>query len=133
MGWRCRPRLRRTDKLRPTDLAGVFFVRGTASLAAGATVGALSAFGNWPWHAGAGLLAVSVQRAAAPTWIAVGVLLSGLALYAAGLVAMRRRPLRSAAWAFDRQRGECPYAYQRLYDALPDAAWRKRPRALPNG
>ncbi|MQA76332.1 MAG: hypothetical protein GEU88_18730 [Solirubrobacterales bacterium] len=52
------------------------------------------------WNVGAIVLAVAVPaRAAAPTWIAVGVLLAGLGLYAVAMVAMRRRSLRRAPWA----------------------------------
>jgi nitrite reductase (NO-forming) len=146
-GRRCRARPRRPGELRPTDVAGAFFVAGIAFLAAGVVAGVANEVldvsrGRWlalhlafvggisqlvigasqffagaflatdppprrlvraqlsTWNAGALLLAVAVpQRSAALVWIAVGLLVSGLALYAAGLVAMRRRSLRRAPWA----------------------------------
>jgi nitrite reductase (NO-forming) len=52
------------------------------------------------WNAGAILLAIAIpEHAAAATWIAVGMLLSGLALWGAAVAAMRRRSLRRSPWA----------------------------------
>lgn len=52
------------------------------------------------WNGGAILLAVAVPGGSGPaTWIAVGLLLAGLALWAAALFAMRRRSLRRSRWA----------------------------------
>ena len=52
------------------------------------------------WNAGAALLAVAVpERWAAATWTAVALLGAALALWAAGLAAMRRRSLSRSPWA----------------------------------
>lgn len=52
------------------------------------------------WNGGAALLAVAVPEAAGTAiWIAVGLLLTGLAVWAAAIGAMRRRSLRRSPWA----------------------------------
>lgn len=52
------------------------------------------------WSAGAVLLAIAVpERAGALTWVAVALLLGGLALWGATIAAMRGRSLRRAPWA----------------------------------
>jgi nitrite reductase (NO-forming) len=52
------------------------------------------------WNGGTILLAVAVpEGAGAPIWIAVGLLLAGLAAWAAAIAAMRRRSLRRSPWA----------------------------------
>jgi nitrite reductase (NO-forming) len=52
------------------------------------------------WNAGTLLLAVAVpEGAAAATWIAVALLLAGLAQWGAGVVVIRRRSLRRTPWA----------------------------------
>ncbi len=52
------------------------------------------------WNGGAILLAVAVpEGAGALTWVAVGLLLAGLAAWAAAIAAMRRRSLRRSPWA----------------------------------
>jgi len=50
-GRRCRrpPRPRREGDLRPTDVAGSFFLCGTAFLAAAALAGIVEAVSPWPW------------------------------------------------------------------------------------
>jgi nitrite reductase (NO-forming) len=52
------------------------------------------------WNAGAILLAVALpEGAGAEVWVAVGLLLAGLALWAAAIAAMWRRSLRRSPWA----------------------------------
>lgn len=52
------------------------------------------------WAAGATLLAVAIpERAGGLTWVAVGLLLAGLASWGAAVAAMRRRSLRHSPWA----------------------------------
>lgn len=52
------------------------------------------------WNAGAIVLAIAVpERGAAATWIAVGALLGGLALWGAAIATMLRRSLRRSPWA----------------------------------
>ncbi|MGH2966362.1 MAG: hypothetical protein ACRDMH_13430 [Solirubrobacterales bacterium] len=45
---RCRPRPRRPDDLRPTDVVGAFFVCGIAFLLAAAVAGTADALSDWP-------------------------------------------------------------------------------------
>lgn len=53
------------------------------------------------WTAGAILLAIAIPERAGDTliWIAVGLLLAGLALWGAAIALMRRRSLRRSPWA----------------------------------
>lgn len=89
------------------------FVGGVSQLVLGASqffVGAFLATDPPPralirgqllaWNAGALLLAIAIpEDLAAPTWIAVGMLLGGLTLWSAAIATMRRRSLRRAPWA----------------------------------
>jgi len=89
------------------------FVGGVSQLVLGASqffVGAFLATDPPPrglvrgqllaWNAGAVLLAVAIpEGAGAAIWVAVGLLLGGLALWAAAIAAMWRRSLRRSPWA----------------------------------
>lgn len=89
------------------------FVGGVSQLVLGATqffVGAFLATDPPPrvliraqilcWDAGAILLAIAVpERADILIWLAVGLLVGGLAVWAVAIVAMRRSSLRRSPWA----------------------------------